>query len=87
MDNNSTNTEIKKKKSFEITFKKKKKPKMSNHQSSSKVKTPTGKKINFIDEIDKSKKINEIIDIESYKIYNIDVSEQKENNTCYCMIF
>ena len=87
MDNNSTNPDIKKKKSFELSLMKNKKPKLNNVFNESKEKNPTGKKINFIDEIDKTKKVNEIIDIESYKIYNIDVSEQKENNTCYCMIF
>jgi len=87
MDNNSTNPDIKKKKSFELSLMKKKKPKINNSFNDSNYKISTGKKINFIDEIDKTKKINEIIDIESYKVYNIDVSEQKENNTCYCIIF
>jgi hypothetical protein len=87
MDNNSTNSDIKRKKSFEISIMKKKPRKNNIITEKPNEKNYTGKKIYFIDEIDKTKKLEEIIDIESYKIYNIDVSEKKENNTCYCIIF
>lgn len=43
-------------------------------------------KVKFIDEIDKSKPLCEIVDIESFKIYNIDISEEGLNQQCTCII-
>ena len=43
-------------------------------------------KVKFIDEIDKSKPLGEIVDIESFKIYNIYISEEGLNQQCTCII-
>ena len=43
-------------------------------------------KVKFIDEIDKSKPLCEIVDIESFKIYNIDISEEGLSQQCTCII-
>lgn len=44
------------------------------------------RKIKFIDEIDKTKSLCEIINIESFKSYNIDISEEGLNQQCTCII-
>lgn len=44
------------------------------------------KKVKFIDEIEKKKPLCEIINIESFKSYNIDISEEGLNQQCTCII-
>lgn len=43
--------------------------------------------IRFIDEIDHTKPLCDIIDIESFKIFNIDISEEVLSQKCSCLIF
>ena len=43
-------------------------------------------KVKFIDEIEKKKPLCEIINIESFKSYNIDISEEGLNQQCTCII-
>ena len=45
------------------------------------------KKITFIDEIDKAKSLEEVVDVESYKRYNIDISEEQTSQPCNCILF
>ena len=45
------------------------------------------RKISFIDEKDNSKSIKEVIEIESYKEYYVDVNEDIKNNECECKLF
>ena len=45
------------------------------------------RKISFIDEKDSSKSIKEVIEIESYKEYYVDVNEDIKNNECECKLF
>lgn len=45
------------------------------------------KKVKFIDEIDKNKSLCDIVEIESFKIYNIDISEEGLTQKCTCVIF
>lgn len=47
----------------------------------------TKRKISFIDEKDKSKSIKEVIEIQSYKEFYIDVSEENKNKGCECNLF
>ena len=47
----------------------------------------TIRKISFIDEKDNSKSIKEVIEIESYKEYYVDVNEDIKNNECECKLF
>lgn len=45
------------------------------------------KKITFLDEIDKAKPLEEVVDVESYKRYNIDISEEQTSQPCNCILF
>lgn len=45
------------------------------------------KKIKFIDELDKTKPVEEIVDVESFKKYNVDVSEEPISQSCNCNFF
>ena len=43
--------------------------------------------LKFIDELDKTKSVDEIVDVESFKKYNVDVSEEPISQSCNCKIF
>ena len=45
------------------------------------------KKIKFIDEVEKAKPFEEVVDVESYKMYNIDISEEQTSQPCNCILF
>ena len=51
------------------------------------LKAKNKRKISFIDEKDKSKSIKEVIEIQSYKEFYIDVSEENKNKGCECNLF
>lgn len=70
--------------SFEHFLIKNKKPKLSFHSDKN---CKHVRKTHFIDEIDKTKPLEEVVDIESYKKFNVDVSEEPINTSCTCIIF
>lgn len=45
------------------------------------------KKVKFIDELDKTKSLCEVVEIESFKVYNIDISEEGLTQKCTCLFF
>jgi hypothetical protein len=45
------------------------------------------RKISFIDEKDKTKSIKEVIEIQSYKQYNVEIINEDKNKGCECKIF
>ena len=45
------------------------------------------KKVKFIDELDKTKSLCEVVEIESFKVYNIDISEERLTQKCTCLFF
>ena len=44
------------------------------------------RKISFIDEKDKTKSIKEVIEIQSYKQYNVEIINEDKNKGCECNI-
>ena len=45
------------------------------------------KKIKFIDEVDNKKPFEDVVNVESYKMYNVDISEEVTEQNCNCVIF
>ena len=45
------------------------------------------KKIKFIDEVDNNKPFEDVVNVESYKMYNVDISEEVTEQKCNCVIF
>ena len=45
------------------------------------------KKIKFIDEVDNKKPFEDVVNVESYKMYNVDISEKVTEQNDNCVIF
>ena len=75
------------KKSFENYLIQKKAVQSPSHLHFDKQNNNHTKKIKFIDELDKTKPVEEIVDVESFKKYNVDVSEEPISQNCNCNIF
>ena len=75
------------KKSFENYLIQKKAVQSPSHLHFDKQNNNHTKKIKFIDELDKTKPVEEIVDVESFKKYNVDVSEEPISQRCNCNIF
>ena len=61
----------------------------SNNDYKKRKKSPNKKNLSlkFIDQIDNAQPLVEIINIESFKLYNIEISEEGFNQKCSCELF
>ena len=82
----SSNGKSNNKTSFENYLKHKNPNASSNGVMTTSASPSHEKKIKFIDEVD-NKPFEDVVNVESYKMYNVDISEEVTEQNCNCVIF
>ena len=83
----SSNGKSNNKTSFENYLKHKNQNASSNGVMTTSASPSHEKKIKFIDEVDNKKPFEDVVNVESYKMYNVDISEEVTEQNCNCVIF
>ena len=83
----SSNGKSNNKTSFENYLKHKNPNASSNGVMTTSASPSHEKKIKFIDEVDNKKPFEDVVNVESYKMYNVDISEEVTEQNCNCVIF